>query len=61
MDRKMKLMDSIALFFLKIYLFILEREHMSGGRGRDRRRGSQADSALSLEPKVRSDLTTLRS
>jgi len=56
-------LSNTYIFFLKVYLFILEREcvceGMSGGRGR--KRESQADSVLSTELTTGLDLRTLRS
>ena len=48
------------IFFLKIYLSILEREREQE-RGMGRGTESQADSPLSVEPDLGLDLMTLRS
>lgn len=46
------------LFFLKIYLFISEKE-WAGGRSRGRGKGkTQADSVLSIEPDMELDFNT---
>lgn len=50
------------LFFFKIYFFMLERQSISRGKGREQgKRASQADSKVSVEPDTGLDPMTLRS
>ena len=50
-------------FFKDLFIYLRERAHacMSRGRGRERGRESQANSMLSMEPKMGLNLMTLRS
>ena len=45
--------------FLKIYLFEREKTYKNSGKGqKERKRGTQADSLLSVEPDLGLDLMT---